>query len=396
MNGNDIGVLTEKIREILKKYDFYYEVPQQVKQRMLAAKKRTLRSILKTEGSLGVTGGAALSLFFRLRQMGISLSFGASSGIVKTAAAFAAIVLISGAALTVNRYVIAPYTAVAPDMRGTVIYAVGEAKIQRPGAVPADAAIKMPVNEHDILLTGDKSRLVVQIQEVGTITVLSDSKVTLTSLLNKDGHTEAFLDSGKVFSKILKLRRQTYGVKSKTCVVAVRGTEFLTSASEGATEVQLREGKVQITALGMKKEETVLEEGKSAMVRDDGSLRIRELTVIEKLELEKLALSPYIENLRDKTSVEIEAIFQRLSEAEHEIDEKIRKELIKLREEWRRLSPLDRLRRQGKPISKLHLRGGEMIAGSVIGSRGGKTIVDTGAGVIRIPAGEIIKREEID
>jgi len=52
MNGNDIGVLTEKIREILKKYDFYYEVPQQVKRRILEAKKRTLRAILKKESGL--------------------------------------------------------------------------------------------------------------------------------------------------------------------------------------------------------------------------------------------------------------------------------------------------------------------------------------------------------
>ena len=268
-------------------------------------------------------------------------------------------------------------------------------KLQRAGAAPADLSIRDSVRDGDVLITGGKSNLVVQIEGVGTVRILEDSRISMTSLLKGGTETVTGLESGKIFSKILKIQGQSYEVKTPTCVVAVRGTEFLTSYEEKDTEVRLLSGKVSIEPIGAKDGGTALDAGNIALADADGKVSVRSMTDLQRLELEKYALAPYIENLKEKTSEEIKAIFDGIKGREDEIDEKIRIELEKLRAEWLRLSPLDRLRRQGKPISMLHLRSGEKIGGSVVGRRGDKIVVDTGDGVIRIPANAIIKRDEI-
>ncbi len=385
----------DTIVRVLKKYDLRTEIPDAERKKIFAAKKHALTAILKNEGAWDFMGSTAMTVFFKFMERGFSISLGACARVIQVSAAMAALVVISTAALTLNRYVISPSMMAGRGTHGTVVFTLGDVKLQRAGAAPADLSIRDSVRDGDVLITGGKSNLVVQIEGVGTVRILEDSRISMTSLLKGGTETVTGLESGKIFSKILKIQGQSYEVKTPTCVVAVRGTEFLTSYEEKDTEVRLLSGKVSIEPIGAKDGGTALDAGNIALADADGKVSVRSMTDLQRLELEKYALAPYIENLKEKTSEEIKAIFDGIKGREDEIDEKIRIELEKLRAEWLRLSPLDRLRRQGKPISMLHLRSGEKIGGSVVGRRGDKIVVDTGDGVIRIPANAIIKRDEI-
>lgn len=243
------------------------------------------------------------------------------------------------------------------------------------------------LQQGDVIRTGKKSRLVVQVDRVGVLTLFADAVFYLKEVQGgKLKATRVGLDRGRLFSKILKQKKGPYTVQTPTSTAAVRGTSFLTTTDTRGSSHRLLEGKVLVTSLTKKKmtgEEKILEPGSAALVAKNRKVAIRKMDRLEKLETEKLGLYPYREHIDDKE--EAERTENNVENEENRLQKMINQELDKL-------PPLEKLRRQGRPLTMLSLKDGSRITGHVVSSDAGFVRFDTGRRVLSIEVGDIRRR----
>lgn len=105
------------------------------------------------------------------------------------------------------------------------------------------------VEEGSTIRTGPNSQADILTEQGHHFQVRSETTIEFTSL--QADETKTRLDSGRVYSKVKKLKsQQTFTVQTPTAVCAVRGTEFDTLAGHGGTLVAVYHGVVGVAALG--------------------------------------------------------------------------------------------------------------------------------------------------
>jgi hypothetical protein len=159
---------------------------------------------------------------------------------------------------------------------GTVAALQGDAHVERGGAV-LSAGVGTPVEQGDVLVTGEGGKLRVVFQDDSVLTLSENSRVVVEdSVFEPAGRTARSLFGllkGKLnaaVSEYYRLRGNAYEVRTETAVAGVRGTEFAVAfdpASE-RTEVVSIEGTVQVHSLRDPQAPAVL-------------VRAREVTVVE-------------------------------------------------------------------------------------------------------------------
>ena len=271
------------------------------------------------------------------------------------------------------------------DDTAVVSFVVGDVKIIYQGQIH-DALPDEEIKSGMTVKTGLSSMAVLKIGNTGNMKIHPDTEFVFNKI-NDNGNTSINLKGGAVYSKLKKLAKdQSYEVKTMIFTAAVRGTEFLTVSNQQDSGIKVLEGKVSVKA--SKSTENIAEAGSGINVTPDGKSSMYSLNENEILFLEKDSAEASIEPYLGRNRSEVDAINIDLREKIEDIDKKIAKN-----ETDKNMSPLDRLRNQGKPLTMISMLDGSQIAGAVVKSDDKNVYLDTGEGVVKLPVDEILRRK---
>jgi hypothetical protein len=370
------------INRVLAAFNLQAPITRKVQKRIYRSKERTFKILGGNEGS---NPAETRSNF--LFQFG-----GTMKKIYLIAASIAAIVIGTGLFLTLHKSDknVQPTAEIKKAEAANVIFVIGDTKVKHDNGEFAPLSQGDKLAKNDIVLTGKKSNVLIQVGNLGVMKILENTEFSFKEL-NNNGFTEVFLSQGGVYSKIIKLEKDnSYRVKTPTCVAAVRGTQFLAqydSAKKGKSEIQVLDGKVAVKATETSMIEKIAEDGKG-IDSSNGKLKDYTLTKIQTIILQKHAVYDYIEDLESKKPDDLKNIQENIEKKEKELDAQLKK-VIALEE---RADPLEKLRKQGKPLTMVYLRDGSQIAGSIISADETTMLLDTGEGTIKLPIAEILRR----
>lgn len=271
-----------------------------------------------------------------------------------------------------------------------IIFTVGKVSIIDKSNSSRNAQIKDTLNTLDIIKTGEDSEATIQINNQGLIRVLPNSEIILQSILNESTGSMIQSKAGRCFYKILKSHKYPFKIVTQTCVIAVRGTQFLTECENNISSVSVYDGVVNVNT-NDKNNKTDITQGKKAEIDEASNITFSNISKIQQLQLKKLALHEYIDDLNEKNKRELKKIFDSYKQKESEIDNEILEEVKK----WNELSPVEKLRASGKPLTELTLKDGNKIIGSVVSQNKLILSLDTGDGTIKIQKQDIIRRKII-
>jgi hypothetical protein len=277
---------------------------------------------------------------------------------------------------------------VATYDNAVVLFYVGDVKISS-NDVTRLPKIKDKLNANDIIKTGKKSEISLQIQDVGVIRIFENSEVVLKSLLDSENGSVLRINSGTVFSKILKNKDVRYRNVTPSAVAASRGTEFTTSFQKNKSMVSVFSGVVNVEAV-TGKENADVSQGKHAELVNNKIIQTN-VSKLEELRFKKMTIPEYFDDIASMSSDDIQKKIDSYKPAEQSVEDEIQKEI----ERWNRLTPIQKLRELGKPLTELKLKDGSSIVGSVISQNENILTLDVGDGVVNIPKLDIIGRKII-
>jgi len=279
-----------------------------------------------------------------------------------------------------------PKNKAKPSKAGIITFMSGDVQILNKELVARKIRLKEKILAQETIITGERSVAVFQVKDLGIFRVSQNSKLHLISLWN---NSEFQLKQGGIFSNINKLRKdQTFSVKTPTTVAGVRGTQFLVTSKNKNPQFFVSSGKIEVKILNKPNKKKVLNAGEMAVVSET-KVQSRHLDKIEKLQMEKLAVHEYQEEVETITVEEIKVINKKAIKVEEKIEKTIKQEKI-----IKTLSPLERLKKKGKILTKLHLRDGSQLTGTITWQDGKNIKIDLGDNVITLPKKIIIRRED--
>lgn len=375
---------TKTLLRFMEKYRFTEELSPELRKRILSSKKKAFKNILRTGNSIPV-----FFMFFRkvsqvLKKWGLNVSISNSK---KLAIALPLILILAGAGtfFLVNREpgTSTASTEVQPNS-AKIAFVVGSAEIIRGGKSEA-AAVNSVVKSGETVKTSAGAMIVLQVSGSGNIKVHENTEFVFESI-DESGKTSIDLKNGSLYSKLKKLSKdQSYEIKTMTYTAAVRGTEFLSTSSEKDSGIKVLDGKVSLSA--GESVENIAEAGNGIKLNKSGKPEVYSLSKKETLLLEKDSVQTTLENIEGKTEEELKLIQQTTLDKTAELDKKIEEEIA-----FEKLSPLQKLRALGKPLTMINMRDGSQIAGSVQRSDDKFLYLDTGDGIAKLPVEEILRR----
>ncbi|HQO23542.1 MAG TPA: FecR family protein [Spirochaetota bacterium] len=375
---------TKTLLRFMEKYRFTEELSPELRKRILSSKKKAFKNIIKTGNSIPV-----FFMFFRkvsqvLKKWGLNVSISNSK---KLAIALPLFLLLAGAGtfFLVNREpgVSTASSEIQPNS-AKIAFVVGSAEIIRGGKSEA-AAVNSVIKSGETVRTSTGAMIVLQVSGSANIKVHENTEFVFDSI-EESGKTSIDLKNGSLYSKLKKLSKdQSYEIKTMTFTAAVRGTEFLSTSSEKDSGIKVLDGKVSLSA--GESIENIADAGNGIKLNKSGKPEVYTLSKKETLLLEKDSVQTTIENIEGKTEEELKLIQQATLEKTTELDKKIEQEIA-----FEKLSPLQKLRALGKPLTMINMRDGSQIAGSVQKSDDKFLYLDTGDGVAKLPVEEILRR----
>lgn len=366
-------------------------VQNDINRHILKSKRKTLIRILAKEFSISKLTS---SIFIRSKERGYNMK---PSTIKK---------IIWGIPLGVFLFILLPLfyfvyspmekkpTTTVATTEAYVTFTVGTVTIKHEKSEPTVLKNGEAVFQGDTIITGTKSTAIIQFENIGLVKIIQNSEVKV-STLNNEGDIELNIpNSGSLFAKLDKLTKdQRFRVSSPSTVAAVRGTEFLYTYGNKKSELEVRDGRVAIIVTNKENiPETIVEKNQGCRsTENQSSIEQYDLTEKNKLVLDKHALFSYQPNAKTISDAERETLLNQVIEQENIIDKKIES----LDKSAPYINPLDRLRAQGKPLTKIYLKDTSEIIGSVVSQNNGVLSFDTGEGIIKIPVTDIVRRMPI-
>ena len=252
----------------------------------------------------------------------------------------------------------------------------GTAMIKSGSTALRPVKIQERVQDGDVIETGDKSSVIVQVGDELIVRFEENTTVVVKSI--KDlSKREISLEKGKVLSKVSKLKKgNEYFVKTPTAVASVRGTEFLTDYENGTTTVAVGKGKVSVVKT-QTSEEKLVDLGSTVVVTDN--MEMREINRVETLELKKLENTPSVKNVETMPLEDLKKEFENTGKS----DEEINAEIDKLKG-----MSLDQIRAKYKRIDVVRMYNGRVIKGVIL-MRGQNMKILTPAGVVTVRAKDV-------
>jgi hypothetical protein len=262
-----------------------------------------------------------------------------------------------------------------------VTFVLGDVTIRR-GADMLKAGVREILKDGDIVTTGEKSFMVVQMGNRLMFRVEAESKMEIKSII-EFGKNELDLSKGLVLSKLSKLQKgEQYLIKTPTAVASVRGTVFSAEFNNGVSNVAVTEGKVNVKQLTLA-EEKAPDAGMAAVVTD--KIALRKIDAVEKLVLKKIADTEMIGDINSISNEDLANEGTRIHENSIRIDKKIDKIL-------KNAMTLDEIRSEYGRIDVVRLYTGKIYRGAIL-SRGNKIKMITPDGIIFIESNKIRQTE---
>ena len=376
---------TKILLRFMEKYRFKEELSPELRKRILSSKKKTFKNILKTGNSVPIFFMSFRKVSQVLIKWGLNVSISNSKKLVIAIPLFL-ILAGAGALFLVNREPATETasTAEAQPNSAKIAFVVGSAEIIRTDKTET-AAVNAVIKSGETVKTSAGAMLVLQVSGSGNIKVHENTEFVFESI-DESGKTSIDLKSGSLYSKLKKLSKdQSYEIKTMTFTAAVRGTEFLSTSSEKDSGIKVLDGKVSLTA--GESPESIAEAGNGVKLNKSGKPEVYSLSKKETLLLEKDSVHATIESIEGKSEDEIKLIQQASLDKVTELDKKIEAETS-----FEKLSPLQKLRALGKPLTMINMRDGSQIAGSVQRSDDKFLYLDTGDGIAKLPVEEILRR----
>ncbi len=253
-----------------------------------------------------------------------------------------------------------------PDLT-MITFFMGKAEVLRAGA-SLKPAIKMQINDGDVIATGPGAFVLLQVAESTVIRIMENSTVEMRKLLSPKNR-ELMVKQGKALSAVKKLARgESYSVKTATITASVRGTEYSVSSGDGGSVVAVRKGTVEVTVIGTAQRESV-GEGKAFVFTTTAVTRA--ISAAEDKELEMISAIPVITGLDGKTEKEIRGIIAPL-----------------LGRDGMPESTLEEMRAKYGRTDTVMLYDGRVLTGVIL-SRGPVYTILTAGGVITVPEKKI-------
>lgn len=128
-------------------------------------------------------------------------------------------------------------TANAKLMKATISLAIGNVVVLRDGAAGQMVAkLNMALQPADMIITGDKSKLNIVLENSGVVQIGPNSKVVLSALFLKDDGSsdqKIAVKAGQIILGLKKLKKDSaFNVETPTAVAGVRGTSFMVNVQE--------------------------------------------------------------------------------------------------------------------------------------------------------------------
>jgi len=369
-------------------------LPEDVQKKIMAGRKASLMKVLKKSGDSGFFTGLSVSVNIFLRSAGIRVRQSGNYRItVLLAFSAASLLLIAG----ISGFSGLIYKESAGPAH--VILAAGDVHVRHRGNAPEKLKVLDKVSAGDAVMAGKDSHLMIQIGSKGVIILSPDSAAEITGL--GKGRIEVSLNNGRILSKVAAPGQgPAFVIRSPNAAAEAVGTEFTVAYDGNTSIISLGKGRLKITCTGSG-EEVFMDRGNTALVGT--GITFRAISRVEMLEIKKISRVDFVVNPEKTGRIEIERksriYLQDILEMNREIDDITRKNSTlrgKELEQWKKLPPLERLRREGKIITMLHLKDGSMIAGSIISQDEGEMKFDTADGIIIIPKNDIIRRAPLD
>jgi hypothetical protein len=372
------------IVRVLETFRFRIPLSRKLRRLVLAAKKRTYIMIIKTERG-ETTPDLSEEVLYKTETVSILERINNAKYVIAGAAA---VILIALTLLFTIRDKSGNQIALTDGIRAQAVFVAGDVSFSRKGTPvhPGDA-----VAQNDLIRTGPISSVSIQIHGIGVVKVLENTEFSFESL-GKNDMTSIALAHGGIFSNVNKLSKNSiYQIKTPDTVARVRGTQFLVTADKTGSEVQVLDGKVSVEMNNTgTPEEKIISGGEGIIIAHDHHAgKQYQLNKVQTLILQKYSLYDYINKLDEKKPDEMKTLHDGIIIREREIDTMIAKLTASAD---KKINPLDKLRRQGKPLTMLHLRDGSQIAGSVVSSTDDAIKIDTGDGIIDVPIKDILRR----
>jgi len=297
---------------------------------------------------------------------------------------------------------------ITDDQSGFVTFKIGDAHLQRADAPLKEIILKDEILPGDIIVTGDKSVIAIQFGEHCLIRL--DQKTTFKILSIDSRKLEMLTQEGTTFNKLSQKSRITLLFKTLTTLAAIRGTTFSISYRNGISEVAVSEGNVSVSALrhnssgeaiSSAEKEATVKAGNTAVIteaRKKGlieaallELKLRPISKTEKNGLKKVDAMPFIPEVKNKSTRQVEETQKAIIIKDKEIDMNTtsgidREELNQLIVKKNRT--LNDIRQVFDGIDEVTLHNGSVINGAIL-SRGETYRIITPKGIINIQKSDI-------
>lgn len=275
-------------------------------------------------------------------------------------------------------------------LEGHITFFVGRVEIIDNKSKVRKASIKSTVRKGYRLKTYDNSMAHIQLGSKSVVKVLSNT-VLIFNILLKDHKTRITLKSGSVYSRIIKrlAKDENFKIATPNAVAAVRGTEFLTEYSKKKSNFFVKKGEIALyktkkkskKRVALKGPDALVKMGRFAVVEKRKKIKVKKLSEIKKLEIEKIAYGvEVIPKVKEKTVKAINKFNTKFIKKEKEFEKKIERKI-------------QNIKNKSNPKVILVLKDGSKLKGFIIEQDEKMIKLDDGKDIMLIPKEDIVRRE---
>lgn len=256
----------------------------------------------------------------------------------------------------------------------------------------------MEILQNDVVKTGDKSAISVQIGSNLVVSIRQNSEVSIDSIVNP-GKKELYIKKGTVVSKASKLLKEdSVKVNTPVAVAAIRGTVFSVQydeSGENIITIAVSEGKVEVAELPKDAQPVVVDGNNTLEITKDQpeKVEVREIKTSENILNGVVKPVPYMSEKSESNSNADETsatINSKDNEVVQKVEEAKKKEKIEAEKSKKPAMPktLEEIKARYGRVDQILLYSGKKINGVIL-KRGTTFTVLTVNGYVKVKAADV-------
>ncbi|MBN2401069.1 MAG: FecR domain-containing protein [Spirochaetes bacterium] len=266
-----------------------------------------------------------------------------------------------------------------PGKDARVIFFMGSAEVTHRDGRTEPVSLKMLLRKEDRIITR-QGHVLIQIGDDILTRIDSGTTVEIARLFD-NSETMLSLQHGQLISRVKKLEKNSYIIKTPTAVASVRGTAYSVSYYRNRSVLAVKEGRVHIYAAVKKETNEKMVEAGTTMVINKG--QTRSINEFESLEIDRMSQIPYSSG----KELEGEDVYKDIAKTAEEREQEITKEILARGGPIPRT--LDEMLKKFGYLNRLTLYSNKYYTGIIL-SRGKKDVkIMTLDGIESVPARQV-------